>query len=198
MLHAQFDALHDLRIDAVHVGALLDARSVDTVAQRLAQFRAVPIVCDPVIAATGGDRFADDATIEALQTKLFARCTLVTPNLDEAQRLLGRAIGTLVEMEAAAVALLQTGTRAVLLKGGHLETSSDTVTDVLAGAGMLRQFASPRIAGALRGTGDLLACVIAARLAFGDSLETAVDVARAFVQSCMIDSVAFAGTSTIR
>ncbi len=198
MLHAQFDALNDVRIDAIHIGALVDAPSVRTIARRLAQCGAIPVVCDPVIAATGGGRLADDATVDALRTSLFERCTLITPNLDEAELLLGRAIGNLVEMDAAAVALQHAGAHAVLLKGGHLETSGAVVTDVLAAGGTIRHFASPRVAGTLRGTGDLLASMIAARLGSGDSLTTAVETGRAFVRACLTERIEFAGMHTIR
>lgn len=190
---AQFAALHDANVAAVHVGALLDAASVRAVADGVARVRA-PVVCDPVLAATGGDRLADDATIAALRSALFPRALLVTPNLDEASVLLGAPVRDLAAMEAAAHALRATGAQAVLIKGGHL--AGDAV-DVLAFADRVVHFREPRIAASLRGTGDLLAAAIAARLALGDELVAAVGAARAFVRACLYDGVDFAGTRTL-
>ena len=191
---AQFAALRDLPIGAIHVGALLDAASVRTVARALSAFAGVPVVCDPVIAASSGERLADDAAIAALRDELFARCTLVTPNLDEAALLVGRPIDGLDEMERAAQDLRSGGAGAVLLKGGHLKADP---TDVLATPDGVTRLGAKRVPGTLRGTGDLLACAIAARLAYGDGLTASIEAARAFVRGCLAAAVPFAGTRTI-
>jgi hydroxymethylpyrimidine/phosphomethylpyrimidine kinase len=139
----------------------------------------VPIVCDPVIAASTGERLADDATIAALREGLFPHTYLLTPNLDEAGMLLDMRIGDVAAMHVAARALLRFGARAVLLKGGHLH--GDAI-DVLATAEGTREFRSPRVAATLRGTGDLLAAALAASLAHGRALPDAVEDARSFVR----------------
>jgi hydroxymethylpyrimidine/phosphomethylpyrimidine kinase len=193
-IDAQFAAVRDVPIDAIHVGALLDADSVAAVARGVAGLAGVPVVCDPVIAATGGDRLADESTIEALRDVLFARCSLLTPNLDEAALLLDRPIADIASMEDAARRLLGCGAAAVLVKGGHLRAAP---TDVLATASGTTHFTGDRIAGTLRGTGDLLACTIAARLAHGDSLVASVDAARRFVRDALIAGVDFAGARTL-
>jgi hydroxymethylpyrimidine/phosphomethylpyrimidine kinase len=194
IIAAQFAALRDVPIGAVHVGALLDASSVKAVARELADLAGVPVVCDPVIAATGGDRLADAATVAALRDVLFGRCTLVTPNLGEAARLLGRPITDVAGMESAARELLSAGAGAVLVKGGHL---AGEPTDVLAWADGITHFGSKRIAATVRGTGDLLACAIAARLAYGDPLVAGIEAARAFVRGCLAAGVPFAGARTV-
>ncbi len=198
LIAAQFEAVRNVPIGAIHIGALVDAQSVRTIARALANLAPTPVVCDPVIAASSGERLADDATIEALRDDLFGRCTLVTPNLQEATLLLGRAgFAALTDanlMEAAAHELLATGAQAVLIKGGHLE--GDT-TDVLVDKRGPRRLTARRIDATLRGTGDLLACAIAARLAHGDGLLESVEASRAFVRGCLASGVAFAGTRTI-
>ena len=103
---AQFDALDGVPIGAFCVGALLDAPSVHAVAAGLGRYPGVPVICDPVIAASGGDRLADDATIAAMRAVLFRRCTLLTPNLAEAALLTGTPIADLPAMRAALPALL--------------------------------------------------------------------------------------------
>jgi hydroxymethylpyrimidine/phosphomethylpyrimidine kinase len=186
---AQFAALAPAGIAACSVGALLDAPSVAATAAGVAAL-AVPVVCDPVIAASGGDRLADDATVAALRADLFPRCTLIAPNLAEAAILTGRPLRTLADVHAALEPLLALGPGAVLVTGGHLEGDP---CDVLADGTRVVEFRAPRIAGALRGTGSLLCTAIAARLAFGDSLHDAIAFARAFVRERIAGAVPFAG-----
>jgi hydroxymethylpyrimidine/phosphomethylpyrimidine kinase len=188
-IERQFDALTGVRVDACSVGALLDAASVRAVAAGVARLGA-PVVCDPVIAASGGDRLADDATIAALRETLARSCTLIAPNLDEAGLLIGTPLRTLADVHAALPALLALGPRAVLVTGGHL---AGDPCDVFADGARVVEFRAPRIAGALRGTGSLLCTAIAARLAHGDLLEDAIARARSFVRERIANAVPFAG-----
>jgi len=190
-IRAQFDALRDAHVAAFHVGALVSADAVRAVADGLAAYPNAPVVIDPVLAASGGDSLTDDATRTALRDTLFAHATLITPNIDEASILLGRTIGDVAAMHEAARALLASGARAVLVKGGHL--AGDAV-DVLATAERTREFRAPRIAETLRGTGDLLAVTIAAHLARGAQLGAAIERARARVRDAIANGVPFAGT----
>jgi hydroxymethylpyrimidine/phosphomethylpyrimidine kinase len=187
---AQFAALAGTPIAAFCVGALLDASSVRAVAAGLGRYPGVPVICDPVIAASGGDRLADDATIAAMRAELFARCTLITPNLAEAALLTGAPIADVPAMHAALPALLALGATAVLLKGGHL---TGEACDLFAGAGDVRELRAARIPLDLRGTGSLLASAIAVRCAFGDTLPDAIGVARAFVRERIEHGGTFAG-----
>jgi hydroxymethylpyrimidine/phosphomethylpyrimidine kinase len=190
-IRAQFDALHDVTIGAFHVGALLSAESVRAVAESLGAFPETPIVVDPVMAASGGDALADDATRLALRDLLLPRATLVTPNLGEASALLGRTVADTAAMHEAATALTALGAKAALVKGGHL--SADPV-DVLADAQGLHEFRGTRIEASLRGTGDLLAVTIAAHLARGATLVEAIECARRHVRESIARGTDFAGT----
>jgi hydroxymethylpyrimidine/phosphomethylpyrimidine kinase len=191
---AQFAAVREAGVETIHIGALLDATSVEAVARGLDGFPGIPVVCDPVIAASGGERLADDSVLAALRTALFPRCTLITPNLGEAALLVGHAVDDVAAMEAAAQELRASGAAAVLVKGGHLAAEP---TDVLASADGVAHFAAKRIPGELRGTGDLLACAVAARLAYGDPLAAGIEAARAFVRGAIAAGVPFAGTRTV-
>jgi hydroxymethylpyrimidine/phosphomethylpyrimidine kinase len=190
-IRAQFDALRSAEVAAFHVGALISADAVHAVAAALAAYPGIPVVVDPVLAASRGDALADDATRAALRDVLFPRATLVTPNLDEAAAFLGRRIADVAAMREAAAALRAFGAQAVLVKGGHL---AGDATDVLEDERGTRNFISPRVAGSLRGTGDLLAATIAAALARGTSLDDAIDYARRRVATAIERGVAFAGT----
>lgn len=191
MIRAQFDALRAANVGAFHVGALLSADAVHAVAEGLATYPNVPVVVDPVFATSTGETLADDATRMALREALFARATLITPNLDEASALLARTIADVEEMRSAASELLTSGARAVLLKGGHL--TGDAV-DVLAEPAGTHEFRAPRLSGTLRGTGDLLAATIAAQLARGTTLAEAIEHARDRVHRAIAAGIQFAGT----
>jgi hydroxymethylpyrimidine/phosphomethylpyrimidine kinase len=187
---AQFAALGGVPIGAFCIGALLDAASVYAVAAGLQGFAGVPVVFDPVIAASGGGRLADDAALAAMRAALFARCTLLTPNLAEAALLAGVRIDDVPAMHAALPALLALGAPAVLLKGGHL---AGEACDVFADGRGVREFRGPRLPLDLRGTGSLLAAAIAVRCALGDPLPAAIEAGRAFVRDRIEHGATFAG-----
>jgi hydroxymethylpyrimidine kinase/phosphomethylpyrimidine kinase len=191
-IRAQFDALRDANVGAFHVGALLSAEAVRAVAAGLARYTHVPVVVDPVIAATGGGELADDATRAALRDVLLPRATLVTPNLDEASALLGKRIDDLSAMHEAAVQLVILGARGALIKGGDLP--GDPI-DVYADASSTCTFTSSRVQGTLRGTGDLLAVTIAACLARGAPIPEAIEHARRRVRECIARGIPFANTT---
>jgi hydroxymethylpyrimidine/phosphomethylpyrimidine kinase len=192
---AQFAALLGAGVAAFHVGALVSAEAVRAVAAGLALFPGVPLVVDPVLAASGGDALADARTADALRDDLIPLATVVTPNLAEAGALLGHSVLDVAAMRDAAAAFVALGARAALVKGGHL--SGDAV-DVLAHGDEFRTFASPRIGAELRGTGDLLAVTIASELARESDLPAAIEAARARVRDAIETGEAFAGTRVAR
>ncbi len=177
---AQFAALREAGIGAYRIGALPAVATVEAVAAHLVGTSA-PVVLDPVLAASGGGSFADEATVEAICARLFPLVSLVTPNLAEASRLTGLApIEDVEAMEAAGQALRARGAAAALVKGGHL---AGAAVDVLVDRDGTVVFEAPRLPGSLRGTGCLLGCAVAAALARGESLRAAVEYARAFVRA---------------
>jgi hydroxymethylpyrimidine/phosphomethylpyrimidine kinase len=189
---AQFAALDDAGIGAVHVGALVSVEAVLAVAAGLAGLPGVPLVIDPVLASSSGERLGEIGVADALRDVLFPLATLVTPNLDEAAAFAGRPIPDVAAMEHASASFVGWGARAVLVKGGHL--AGEAAVDVLVDASGVRRFTSPRVAGSLRGTGDLLAVTIAADLARRIPLDDAVKRARARVAHAIETGVPFART----
>jgi hydroxymethylpyrimidine/phosphomethylpyrimidine kinase len=194
-IRAQFAALREANVDAFHVGALLSAEAVYAVAAALADYPAIPVVLDPVLAASNGDPLGDAATRAALLEALIPRATLVTPNLDEAGALLDRTIADIDAMRDAAGAFVVLGAHAALIKGGHLDGDP---YDVYADANGVRTLPSHRVAGTLRGTGDLLAVTIAAGLARGAPLSEAIEHARHRVREAIARATPFAGTHAAR
>jgi hydroxymethylpyrimidine/phosphomethylpyrimidine kinase len=173
--------LDDIGADAIKTGMLHDAAVIETIAAVLQVHAAgIPLVVDPVMVAKGGARLIEPGAIEALKRLLIARAEIVTPNLPEAEILCDASIGSVVEMQRAGEALLALGCQAVLMKGGHL--SGETVSDVLVTAGGAMVWESPRIATRhTHGTGCTLASAIAAGLAQGQDVESAVARARTYV-----------------
>lgn len=181
-LWAEIDAVtQDIGVDAVKTGMLPSAEAVHTVARAFDQFGWTHLVVDPVMISTSGHRLMGDETARALVTELFPRASVITPNLDEAEALLGRPIRHAQELASAAQALLALGAQSVLLKGGHLP--GDEVVDFwLARDGQSLRLASPRIASHnTHGTGCTLSAAVACGLAEGWPLAQAVTQARAFI-----------------
>jgi len=185
MLADQIDAVvEDIGVDAVKIGMLHSVEIIHTVAQAIDRHALQPVVLDPVMVATSGAVLIDHAALDTLVAALFPRAVLITPNLDEAALLVGRALHTEADMEAAARQLLARGARAVLLKGGHL--AGDAVCDLLAQGDQLHWMRAPRIATAnTHGTGCTLSSAIAAHLALGLGLQAAVEAARNYVRGAL-------------
>lgn len=174
--------LDDLGADAVKTGMLFDAEVIEVVARTLDERAGgAPLVVDPVMVAKGGAALLQRSAEEALVRRLFPRADLITPNIPEAEALLGRRIVDIEGMEAAARDLLAMGPRAVLVKGGHLP--GDTVTDVLLQPGEGAQiFEGARLhTRSTHGTGCTLASAIAAGVAQGLPLSAAVGRAREYL-----------------
>jgi hydroxymethylpyrimidine/phosphomethylpyrimidine kinase len=181
-LKAQIQSvMDDIGVDALKIGMLHEPAIVDVVAWAIDHYHIDHVVLDPVMVATSGDRLIAQETVQVLVRELFPRVSVVTPNLDEAQLLLGCDIPDAQALDAAAQALLALGTPAVLLKGGHL--ASDEVVDLLVQLnGPTRRLASARIPSRnVHGTGCTLSSAIAAHLALGHGLEEAVVLARSFI-----------------
>jgi hydroxymethylpyrimidine/phosphomethylpyrimidine kinase len=179
-VRAQIDSVvGDIGADAVKIGMLATPEVVHAVADAIQAHGLPHVVLDPVMVATSGDRLIAEATVAVLVERLFPLAELITPNLDEAALLLGRAISP-DALAADAQALLALGAPAALLKGGHLP--GDWVVDVLATAGGNERLESPRIATHNgHGTGCTLSSAIAAHLALGHALPEAVRLARAYI-----------------
>ena len=186
-LKAQIQAVvEDIGVDAIKLGMLPTPEIVEVVAWAIDHYRLTNVVLDTVMVASSGQRLTAATTADALVRELFPRCTLVTPNLDEAALLIGRAIDGADAMEGAAEELLALGAHAVLLKGGHLH--GDALVDVLVArdSKSARRFVSPRIATRnLHGTGCTLSSAVAANLALGHALAEAVERARTYVSGAI-------------
>jgi hydroxymethylpyrimidine/phosphomethylpyrimidine kinase len=184
-LRAQIDAcFDDFHIGVVKLGMLADAHVIDAVADAMQAHRPPHLVLDPVMVATSGAKLLQDSALDALKARLLPLASIVTPNLPEAELLLGRAIDDVAAMQSAADALLRLGAQAVLLKGGHLSGDGD-ITDVFADQQGMRLIVHPRLALQAHGTGCTLASAIAANLCLGRDLDAACADASDYVHRAL-------------
>lgn len=183
---AQLDAVFaDLDVAAVKVGMVGRGGAVEAVARGLVRHKARNIVLDPVmVASTGASLIARDG-VDALRRLLIPRALVVTPNLPEAAALVGSTLARNErEMEAQARELLSLGARHVLIKGGHGE--GEEAVDLLIGEGEVVRLSAKRIATKnTHGTGCTLSSAIAAGLAKGRDLVTAVQEAKSYVTAAI-------------
>lgn len=177
LVRAQIAAvLDDIGADAIKTGMLGNADMVVAIADEIGRRPAIPLVVDPVMIAKGGAPLLAENAVGILRRRLFPLATVITPNIPEAEILLGR---TITDLNQAALELRSLAP-AILLKGGHAEGS--VVRDVLAHPGGTEVFESERIATRhTHGTGCTLASAIAAGLAQGMGLAEAVRRARRYV-----------------
>jgi hydroxymethylpyrimidine/phosphomethylpyrimidine kinase len=180
MVVAQIEAVAtDMPVRATKTGMLGNAEIVAAVAEAAARLRLAPLVVDPVMVAKSGDRLLDAAAERAYVERLLPLATLVTPNLHEAEALLGRPVRDLPAMREAARDLARLGARAVLVKGGALP--GDAV-DVLFDGERVIDLPAPRVdTPNTHGTGCTLSAAIAARLARGEPLVEAVRGAKEYL-----------------
>ncbi|MBY0335434.1 MAG: bifunctional hydroxymethylpyrimidine kinase/phosphomethylpyrimidine kinase [Acetobacteraceae bacterium] len=177
--------LDDLGADAIKTGMLADSATIEAVCAELP--RDVPLVADPVMVAKGGHRLLDPSATETLKRVLLPFCTVLTPNLPEAEVLSGMTIRTEDDMHRAAEVMLTLGVPAVLLKGGHLD--GERLVDLLATPDGTTRWEDARVATRhTHGTGCTLASSIAAGLAQGMALEAAVARARRYVRAAMLSA----------
>jgi hydroxymethylpyrimidine/phosphomethylpyrimidine kinase len=176
----QIDAvLDDLGAGAIKIGMLATAPIVTAVARALAARRPEALVLDPVIAASGGAPLLDPEGIGALLAHLLPLAAVVTPNGPEAAILTGLSITSSTDLGRAARRLVALGARAAVVTGGHL---AGPAIDVLCDGRSLTELRADRIATVhTHGTGCTFSAAIAARLALGDDLPSAVRAAKAYV-----------------
>jgi hydroxymethylpyrimidine/phosphomethylpyrimidine kinase len=176
MVGTQIDAVvADMDVAAVKTGMLCGAQTVSIVAERLVDAGVARVVVDPVVLSTSGTPLLDRQGVDALRELLLPICTIVTPNIPEAELLAGGTIRGRQDMIAAGRELVALGAASVLLKGGHLAQSDEAGSpDLLICSGEESWLDAPRVpGGGAHGSGCVLSALIAARLAVGDSLAAA-------------------------
>ena len=183
---AQIDAvLSDIGADAIKIGMIADRDMALVLAERLESVSGnIPIVLDPVLAATSGDVLAGEGVGGVILEKLAPLCALITPNRVETEALTGLQIAAEADMVEAGAVLIRAGADAALIKGGHMP--GNEIKDVLATAEGVKSFSNLRLkASSTHGTGCTLASAIATSLAQSVDLEEATARAINYVRKAI-------------
>jgi hydroxymethylpyrimidine/phosphomethylpyrimidine kinase len=181
----------DIGIDAAKTGMLASATLVRAVAEVIAEVGITRLVVDPVFVSKHGDTLLADDAVDALRTALLPLATVVTPNLPEASRLVGREIVDRDGMVSAARELVALGASVAMIKGGHLDDDASSPDCVwVAGAGEPIWLEGARIAGRhTHGTGCVLSAALTAELARGMDPADACVAAKRFVEKAIAAGV---------
>lgn len=183
---------NDIPIDAIKIGMISQAATIRAIAEFLDKRPDIPVVLDTVLASSGGRAFSSDSSIQALKSDLIPLSRIITPNLPEAAGLAGLkdVPSKKTDIEKTAAILLIKGASAVLIKGGHME--GDFCDDYLLTSEYGKWISSPKIdTPNTHGTGCTLSSAIAASLAKGHDLLTAVKTAKAFTGDALLNGAGF-------
>ncbi|MDP4198356.1 MAG: bifunctional hydroxymethylpyrimidine kinase/phosphomethylpyrimidine kinase [Bacteroidota bacterium] len=191
-LQSQLNALReDIPFSIIKIGALGSREAVEVVVDFVAGGE-YTVILDPVIQPTSGRELTSSDAVDMMVNRLFPHVTLLTPNILEAEVLLGRKIASFDEMEDAARSILALGPKSVLLKGGHVN-SVDRVQDLFLDHEGATTFSSPRISGDLHGSGCMLSSAIAALLVHDADMLNAIEQAREFVHQVRASAMQIGG-----
>ncbi|MBX3742657.1 MAG: bifunctional hydroxymethylpyrimidine kinase/phosphomethylpyrimidine kinase [Akkermansiaceae bacterium] len=181
-------------IAALKTGMLLSTPYIEAMTRIFSQRTPAALVVDPVMIASTGDTLLDPTAVTAYKEQLFPLARVITPNLPEAETLLGEKIPDAASLEPAARKLAILYRTNVLLKGGHLD--SPDCLDLLIENGKVHRFSTPRLdVPGSHGTGCTLSAAIAARLALGDDLPAAVAAAKDYLTETLRSSYQYGSPS---
>ena len=193
ILEGQIEAvLSDIGTDAVKIGMLHSAEVVKIVADKIKNYSIKNVVLDPVMVSTSGHRLIEDSAVEVIKKLLLPLARVVTPNLPEAEILIGRTISGECDFDGVARELADTYGISVLLKAGHL--TGDVLTDYFYNVedDALTLLPSKRVdTKNTHGTGCTLSSAFAAALARGEGLTTAAKSAKAYIERAIISGAEY-------
>lgn len=185
IIEGQINAIfEDIRVDAVKIGMVSKIESIKAISKSLRKLSDIPkVVLDPVMISKSGFNLLSKDAKDTLVNELFPLSELITPNLPEAEEILGYEIKTVEEMKVAAKKLIELGPKAVLVKGGHLE---DDATDLLYDGREFILLPQERINTVhTHGTGCTLSSAITANLAKGMNVKDAVIEGKKYITSAI-------------
>ncbi len=176
----------DIMPNAIKIGMLPTSEIMQTVATYLSRYASVPIVIDPVMVAKGGAALMHEEASDTLRSIIIPLATVLTPNIPEAEIILGRHIVTLEDMKCAAADIAAMGTQNVLVKGGHRMAQDTEAIDILYSEGEFYEYRTPRIDTVnTHGTGCTLSSAITAYLAKGYQIPQAIECAKDYIQGAI-------------
>lgn len=189
IIEDQIDAVfEDIPVDAVKVGMLSSPACMRAVAGKLKQYHPEHVIIDPVMYAKNGCPLMDPNSIDTLISTILPLATVLTPNIPEAEKIAGMTIASLKDMEIAATQIHNMGCKGVLVKGGH---AIGDATDVFFDGKSFYYYDSERIdTKNTHGTGCTYSSAIAANLALGLDMKTAIQNSKNYVTTAIRHSLA--------
>lgn len=187
VVEAQLRAvLTDLRPNAIKIGMVGSAENMESIAKILSEVSDIPLIIDPVMVSTSGNKLMDDSAVHTFCQQLLPLATLLTPNIPEAEVLAGMPITSVSDIDEAAMRILKRGCKALLIKGGHVEGSMKTDRLYFSNGSEPMVFKAKSIETRnTHGTGCTLSSAITALLARGLQLEEAVAMAKNYVSNAL-------------
>jgi hydroxymethylpyrimidine/phosphomethylpyrimidine kinase len=184
LIAAQIDAVvDDIGAHALKTGMLANAEIIEIVAKKITEHRLKNLVVDPVMVATSGDLLIEKNAVTALRARLIPLAAAVTPNIPEAEELIGMTLRTPEDIEEAARRIVSLGAKTVIIKGGHRKGPA---VDVFYDGKKFRALSVPRIRTKnTHGTGCTFSAAITAHLARGEAIERAVALAKNYVTDAL-------------
>lgn len=189
IVHDQITCLFaDIEIQAVKIGMVSSAALIEAIADALGQVQRPPVVLDPVMISKSGYNLLDQNARDTLIQKLFPLAEVVTPNIHEAEAIVGNTITTDVQMRKSAQAIVALGARKVVVKGGHM--GGNHATDIVFDGQEFKTVRSERFDTInTHGTGCTFSSAIAAYLARGESFFPAVQKAKHYVTGAIANAL---------
>ncbi len=180
LIAAQIDAvIEDIGTHALKTGMLANSAIIEVVAEKIREHRLQNLVVDPVMVAKGGDLLLRQEAIETLRSRLIPLATIVTPNLPEAEQLTGVPGSRLQDIKESARRIINMGAKSVVIKGGHRKGPA---TDIFYDGKKFHELKTARVRTPhTHGTGCTFSAAIAANLAKGEKLESAVVQAKRYI-----------------
>lgn len=201
LIHDQIsEVLNDIKIDAIKIGMVGNSEITQSIADILKrQAKEIPIILDPVMVATSGDKLLKKDAIMILKKQLIPLSYLITPNSLEAEILAEMPINNLTDMKIAAQKIIQFGTKNVLIKGGHLNFPNQKIYNLLLTSdGIVKIFTNKKLpVGDVHGTGCTLSSAITCFLSKNYDLKTSVKKANNFVYNTIKNGKKIGGGSRV-
>lgn len=188
IIKEQIDAVfEDISVEGVKVGMLNDVDTMRAVAEKIKEYNPKNVIIDPVMIAKGGHALMQHEALDMLKNTIIPCAFLLTPNIPEAEAIIGKKINNVDDMKDAAMLIHKLGAVNVLVKGGHLEGDA---LDILYSNGEFYTFSTKRInTKNTHGTGCTLSSAITAFVAKGYSVTQAVESAKAYVTKAIENSL---------
>ncbi|WLR42962.1 bifunctional hydroxymethylpyrimidine kinase/phosphomethylpyrimidine kinase [Bacillus carboniphilus] len=188
----QIDAVAtDLRPDAVKTGMLFNEEVIELVSTKVKEHKITQLVIDPVMIAKGGQPLLQSTAVRSMKEKLIPQACVITPNIPEAEALVGMKIERLDDRKKAAKALHNLGAKNVIIKGGH-DSNDQKVVDLLYDGEEFHYFEGERVnTPHTHGTGCTFSAALTACLAKGSSIVEATEIAKNYIQEAIQNTLHF-------